>query len=191
MKRLVGVLFIAAALIGCGGPKQAKQAAVQKRDFVAEGFELLKQGQVVPAIKSFDEAIREDPRNPDKYLTLAEVYFNLKYYVGAMDTVNAALKLDPTSAKAYYLYAVSAYLTNDPQNRTTAEEAIKRAMTLYLANKDRENFEKSRQLYLAISGQAAQQAVTDAAAGTVPAPAEGTAQPEAPQRPVPPELPTK
>lgn len=153
MKRTLAVLIAAVLLIGCGEPKKTSEKpkpVVTNVDYEAQGFEALKRGDVVAAIKSFDESIRVDPQNPERYVTLAQVYFQLKYYPGAISTLHGALKIDPMNAQAYYLLAASYHLQNLPEDRLKAIEAAKRSMQISLLKKDRESFEKAREMYIAL-----------------------------------------
>jgi Tfp pilus assembly protein PilF len=153
MKRLMAIAMIITFFAGCGQPDKAaevKQPAVTKTDYEAQGFDALKKGDVVAAIKYFDESIRQDPQNPERYITLAQVYFQLKYYPGAITTLHGALKVDPMNAQAYYLLAASYHLQNLPEDRLKAIEAAKRSMQISLLKKDRESFEKARDMYIAL-----------------------------------------
>jgi len=70
---------------------------------IAQGRELLTQGQVRDAITSFSEAIRLSPERGDAYLGLARAFFKEGDLLKALDAVEKALRVDPSNSDAELL----------------------------------------------------------------------------------------
>ena len=111
MKRNAALLLALVFVLGCGSQKaeekQRFEGVTEKKDFVAIGKDFLSKQDVPNAIKSFDQAIKQDPRNIDNYIVLGEVYLRLKAYPQAVDTLKAGLRIDPNSGMTYYLMATA------------------------------------------------------------------------------------
>ena len=59
-------------------------------------------GNPAEAIRQFDEAIRHDINFLDAYVNKAIVYYDQKKYQQALNTLNLAIKVDPTYAESFY-----------------------------------------------------------------------------------------
>ena len=65
----------------------------QSDDYVRKGLTLAKQGQWKEAVEAYQEALRLDPDNPQTYLNLGFVYYELGYDRGAQEAFEKASKL--------------------------------------------------------------------------------------------------
>ena len=95
MKKLPIILALVALVAGCGLQKKEEgfSGVTEKKDYVAQGFQYLQQSDITNAIQSFDLAIKQDPTNPDNYITLGQVYLRLHQPTRAIDTLTAATKV--------------------------------------------------------------------------------------------------
>ena len=62
-------------------------------DFFRQGLLLSKQGQWKDAVRAYKEALRLDPNNPQTYLNLGFVYYELGYDREAQEAFDTASKL--------------------------------------------------------------------------------------------------
>jgi Tfp pilus assembly protein PilF len=97
--------------VACGKKeeqRQAKPAAVkaetstQAKAFIEQGVNYLNEGDIANAITSFDNSIKAEPRNPENYLVLGQVYLRLRNYGRAVDTFNAGTKVDANHGELFY-----------------------------------------------------------------------------------------
>ena len=88
----------------------AKKKVVKKKvvrgktaeEWFNEGREKKSAGDFDGAIKSYDEAIKLNPRYTNAYNARGNAWQEKKEYVNAIKDYNQALKLDPNLAKAYF-----------------------------------------------------------------------------------------
>ncbi len=153
----LGVLFI----VGCGNNQQQSetgfQGVAEKKDYLAQGMQYLQDSDIKNAIRSFDQAIKQDPKNPKNYLVLGEVYMRLKNYDSAVDALTGASRVDPDNGDTFYLIAVARSF----QGRN--EEAIvaaQRSIEIYVKKKDEENFKRSVMLLERLKKQTSEQVQT-------------------------------
>lgn len=143
MKRLI-CFFAVIVLAGCGGPKEETtqfQGTVEKKDYIAEGYEALKKSDIANAIGNFDKAIKQDPKNSKNFLILGEVYMRLKNYTSAEDTFIGATRVDPNNPDGYYFLALSR--APQPDKKDLAIESAKRSAELYMAQRNEEGFKRA------------------------------------------------
>jgi tetratricopeptide (TPR) repeat protein len=140
-----GIYFLLAIfLIGCGAPKEETsefQGTVEKRDYTAEGYEYLKKSDIPKAIQSFDQAIKQDPRNAKNFLVLGEVYLRLKNFTSAEDTFIGATRVEPNNPEGYYFLALSR--APQPDKRELTIESAKQAAELFMAQRNEEGFKRA------------------------------------------------
>lgn len=142
MKKFL-VLFIALVfVVGCGKreKKTQFQGVTETEDFIAQGMQYLSESDIPNAIRSFDEAIKRDPMNPDNYLILGQVYLRLKQHSRAVDSFTAALRVDPFNGEAYYLLATSQAFRG---NFELAIEAAQKSIEIFVKYRDEEKFKRS------------------------------------------------
>jgi tetratricopeptide (TPR) repeat protein len=145
MKKWIYV-FMMVALVGCGKTEKAEDkfegVAVSQngRDFISEGFRHLQAGNIQQAINNFDEAIKNDPANPEKYLVLGEVYVRLKNFERAEDTLAAALRVAPNNGDVYYLLGLARAFQGKNE---LAVEAAKKSVEIFVQDRDEEKFKKA------------------------------------------------
>lgn len=154
MKKIFGALAVMILLVGCGSPDNVGQKDVgsipsQKPDYLKEGIAHLNNANPNAAISSFDQAIKQNPRDARTYLILGETYMRLNQYARALDTFTAATRVAPTDGHLYYLMAVSSGLNgNAEQAKINAEKSI----VLFQRNKDVEGLKKSLALLKGLTG---------------------------------------
>ncbi len=155
MKKYIAVFALTVLAAGCGGRPSGNQAAgTQKQGssgsqtFLQEGFSYLKENDYQKAIKSFDQAIKKEPKNIDNYMTLGQVYLRLKNYPSAVDTLSAAVQVSPQSGEAYYLLATSKALKGDV---SSAIIDAQKSAQLFIQRKDQEKLKKTLVLLKGLS----------------------------------------
>ncbi len=149
MSRKIIFVFLVCCLVGCGQrDKEVRfQGVEEKNNYVQQGMQYLQQKDVANAIKSFDTAIKADPKNPDNYITLGQVYFALKNYTRAIDTFTAATNVAPANGKAHYLLAVSRKERNQEGDLSKAIEATQRSIICFRKIQDEQGFTRAAALY--------------------------------------------
>jgi len=156
MKRLWLLVAFAVVIFGCGSPQpdqtsqsqaptglrqsRPRTAMPDNKQLLAEGINHLQEAEIAEAIKSFDDAIRANPLDPDPYIILGQTYLRLKRYDRAVDTLTAATRVAPDRGDLHYLLAVSHGLMGKEDK---AKESARRSMELFRQDKDEENFLKS------------------------------------------------
>ena len=135
------IFLLLALIIGCGSPQRSKfQGVEEDKNYVAKGVKYLEDGDVLKAIRNFDMAIKNEPSNPDNYITLGQVYIRLKNYPRAIDTLSAATRVSPLNGEVYYLLAVSQRLNGDLKG---ALESAQRSVILYQRSGDKNQVARS------------------------------------------------
>ena len=148
----VAVLFL---LGGCG-KAQDNDAAQVKQDVTAqrniaesavridrlltEGTALLSQGYIPAALKTFDEAIKENPNDSRGYIALGQAYVRIKKLDQAIETFKMILDFSPENAEAHYLIAMAHGLKGE---RDTAAQYAQKSMQLAQSQKDQPMFLRS------------------------------------------------
>ena len=146
------IIGLGLALAGCGsntnqpgssqGPSMSKSqtAKLNNQAQIDEGLRLLQESNIGGAIKSFDEAIKASPTNPEGYLVLGQTYLRLKEYDRAIDTFSAASRVAPQEGEIYYLLAVSHGLAG---NGNLARENAEKSIEIFQGQKNEEKFVRS------------------------------------------------
>jgi len=154
MKNVLLFLTAVVFLAGCGSSKNegAAQApsANQSQTMAAEqasanpaiatGVDYLHQGDIKGAIKSFDEAIRQNPKDVQAYLVLGQTYMHLKDYNRAIDTFTVATRVAPDNGQAHFLLATNLGLAG---NYSLAKLEAQKSLEIFRQNKDELNFKRS------------------------------------------------
>ena len=159
MKKIFIVLVAGIMIWGCGSSEEkkadkagtpfAKQIARQQRaaasstkakDFIEDGIEHLQDAEVKAAIQSFDNAIRQNPWDPEPYLILSQTYMRLKNYLRAVDTLSAAERIAPDRGDIPYLLAICYGILG---KQDLAAASAKKSIELFRASKDEEHFKKA------------------------------------------------
>jgi tetratricopeptide (TPR) repeat protein len=159
MRKLSLIALISLILVGCGSkessapsaqqtsvPSDAKAAAtpqaleLKHQAYINAGMKYLQQSNISAAIKSFDSAIKVNPRDPRGYLVLGQTYLRLKQYDRAIDTFSAETRVAPQDGEGYYLLAVSYGLSG---NKILAKENAEKSIKIFQEQKDQERFVRS------------------------------------------------
>ena len=143
MKKWCIVFGILLCVFGCEQKKEVKieipaaQPQTATHDFMQEGVQYLQEANVPDAIRSFDEAIKKNPTDPQPYMILGQTYMRINDYTRAVDTFSAALRVSPNKGELHYLIAVNYGLAGDMElARKNAEASIE----IFRQQKDEENF---------------------------------------------------
>lgn len=141
MKRwfvLVGFLL---CVLGC---EQKKEVRIEipapnpdTHDFMKEGVDYLQEAKIPEAIRSFDEAIKQNPVDPQPYMVLGQTYMRINDYTRAIDTFSAALRVSPDKGELHYLIALNYRLLGEMDlARKNAEISIE----MFRQKQDEKNF---------------------------------------------------
>jgi tetratricopeptide (TPR) repeat protein len=95
--------------------------------FVTEAEEYFKQGKLIPAIESYNQAIASFPENPAVYVALARTQVFAGQYKEAQTSAESAILLNNNNSNAH---AVKAWALDFQGNTLEAEASIKRALEL-------------------------------------------------------------
>ena len=142
MKNLLLVVLVLVAVTGCG-KKESMTTAGQgssKNNLMAAGFEYLKKGDVRKAVRVFDLAIQQDPRNIENYMILGQVYMRLGNPASAVDTFGAAARVDPENGEAYYMMAVGRMMQGQKE---LALQAAQKSADIYMKKRDEVKFKQA------------------------------------------------
>ncbi|MCA9407298.1 MAG: hypothetical protein KC733_01300 [Candidatus Omnitrophica bacterium] len=140
MKKHFVWLFLGLFIInGCGQKKEETkfQGVTAKKDFIAEGMEHLKRGDIPRSIYSFDMAIKNEPTNINNYIILGQVYMRLNNFDRAVDTLSAATRVDQNNGEIFYLLATSKALQG---KREDAIKIAQRSVDIFMSQRDEEHF---------------------------------------------------
>ena len=149
MKRILIGWMAVLLICGCGTPPKTETtkssggqevAVLSDEDYVQEGIEHLQDAEVTEAIKSFDQAIKQDPLEPEPYLVLSQTYMRLKQYDRAIDTLEAAERVAPNRGDIQYLLAINYGITGQED---MAKQSAKKSIELFRQDQDEENFMKA------------------------------------------------
>jgi tetratricopeptide (TPR) repeat protein len=95
--------------------------------FISEAQDLFKQGKLIPAIASYQQAIASDPNNPAVYVALAQVQVWQGQYKEAQKSAESAILLNNDNSMAH---AVLAWSLDFQENYIDAQSSIARALEL-------------------------------------------------------------
>ncbi len=155
MKNVLMVLAVLVFFAGCGeakkidgakainSPERSEMTATASQEtnpMIAKGLQSLRQGDVKAAIKNFDDAIKENPKDVQGYLILGQTYMHLKDFNRAIDTFMVATRVDPSNGQAHYLLATNLGLVG---NYSLARLQAEKSIEIFRQNKDAENFKRS------------------------------------------------
>ena len=154
MRNLLIVLAMVVFVAGCGEAKKTDSAKLSSAEdkagmaaapiaanpMIAAGVQHLQQGEIKDAIKSFDEAIRENPKDVQGYLILGQTYMHLKEYNRAIDTFMVATRVEPENGEAHYLLATNFGLAG---NYEMARLQAQKCVEIFRRTKDEDNFKRS------------------------------------------------
>lgn len=156
MKKFFAVFVAIIVCAGCGGPGKQESAQVPNTDYqaseisnsasatpsplIAAGLMDLKKGKIKEALVSFEEAIKQNPRDAQGYIVLGETLMHLKNYERATQMFTMATRVDPQNGKAYYLLATTLGMAG---NYNSARVEAAKSIEIFRRNKDANNFRKS------------------------------------------------
>ncbi len=155
MKNVFLAMTVLIFLAGCGSSDQQSGAqsttpAAQSQMMaaansgmnpnIATGVSYLHQGDIKSAIKSFDAAIRENPKDVQGYLVLGQTYMHMKEYSRAIDTFTVATRVSPENGEAHYLLATNLGLSG---NFDSAKLEAQRCAEIFRDQKDATNFKRA------------------------------------------------
>ncbi|MBF0532388.1 MAG: hypothetical protein HQL23_04740 [Candidatus Omnitrophica bacterium] len=146
------ILALTVALTGCGQKKtdltQTDAANILPNvDYVAQGMEMLREKKIPEAIQSFNYAVRQDPKNPEKYLFVSDVYTRMKYYQGAIDVLRAGTAAAPQNGDLFFRLSLTYYLRDEAGDLANAEAAVGQCLQIFLEQKNKDKFELAHALY--------------------------------------------
>ncbi len=154
MKKSLIIFAAVAFFVGCGQAPKTDGAKIDSgsnalnvaaagqaiNPLIASGLVNLQKGDVKAAIKSFDDAIRENPKDVQGYIILGQTYMHLKDFNRAVDTFMVATRVDPENGQAHYLLATNLGLAG---NYTLARVQAQKSAEIFQKNKDANNFKRA------------------------------------------------
>ena len=155
MKFKLLMAMILLMTVGCGKTDTAKETSQpEKVTYMETGQDSLEKGDIATAIQNFDAAIKQDPTNTANYIPLGELYLRTQNYTAAVDTFNAAAKINPADGETQYFLALSSLLKSQlEESRGNATEvefyrdkalmAGKQSAEIFLQARDEERFKKA------------------------------------------------
>lgn len=117
--------FVVADIQPLGVPSPTPTIAPET--LLAEAEELFKQGKLLPAIDTYQQAVVTQPENPATHIALARTQAFAGKYKEAQTSAEDALLLNPSNSMAH---AVRAWALNFQGEYLEAESSIKRALEL-------------------------------------------------------------
>jgi len=169
MKKSLILVLSLVLLIGCGQKeaKETPQGQSQANKYITVGMKYLQEGDIRRAIQSFDQAIKDDPSNPENYIVLGQVYMRLKNFQGAVDSLTAATKIDPRNGEAFYLLATSRILRASKEDNVKAIEAAQKSVEIFMKDRDEKKFKRSLALLQSITDKIKSSSDTAAAESAI------------------------
>lgn len=146
MKRIVIIMLAAAFVSGCGSEKTESKGKPQvtaktaQDKFLNKGIQYLQEANTIDAVRSFDQAIKQNPLDPRGYMILGQTYMRMNAYDRAIDTLSAAARIVPEKGEIFYLLAVNHGLAG---NKDLAALNAQKSVELFRQKQDEENFKKS------------------------------------------------
>lgn len=117
-----------------------KNAGTASEELARAGFQYLyERGDLVMAMRKFNEAYLLNPRNPDAYLGFGTIYFTLGAYEEARELYDKGLKIDPENAPILTNYGTTwlgEYYKNFDTDRELAEENLDKALEYFLQSEE-------------------------------------------------------
>ncbi|RKZ21614.1 hypothetical protein DRQ16_03375, partial [bacterium] len=117
------------------GPEVVEEVAevqAPPKDYFAEGRELLERGELDRALEAFEEALRENPDNPEILYHIARIYYEKGLYGEAKERIVSLL--ERKEEKEYLKLAIdTGRKDNDPE---FARKYLERALVLYPDDKE-------------------------------------------------------
>jgi len=117
----------------------------QAKAFMDQGMQYFAKEDIVNALKSFDNAIKVDPNNPDNYLVLGQIYLRLRNYDKAVDTFNAGTRVGPEQGELFYFLgaadAIRVHMSEGAQAEAYKKEGIaaaQRSVEIFIKQKDQQ-----------------------------------------------------
>ena len=139
MKRLLCFLLFSLLLWGCG----TSASSVKKEKphgYLQEGTALLKKGDTTEAIRVFQQAMLQNPQNPQPPYILGQLYMHLSHYDVAGRYFQRVIAVDPDNGQAYLLLGGCYDLQG---KRTQAIKSVEKSAEIFQRKKDKENLEES------------------------------------------------
>jgi len=141
MKNLVFLLLAVCLIAGCGRSKAKQEGEMaQKTAYFERGLEELKSGKVADAMKDFENAIRNNPRDSRPYLVLGRIYIAARDYQNAVYSLEFAKKIFPDNGEVRMLLAES---YDRSGKREEAIKNVQESLNIYQQKRDEENFVKA------------------------------------------------
>lgn len=144
LKKFLFYSILSVLLVSCGSkaPEEKARARKVNVNYIEQGMNFLAQADVPRAIASFDQAIRNEPTNPNNYIILGQVYLRLENYERAIDTLRAATRVAPNNGEVFYLLATS-HILRGPEHHELALKAAQRSAEIYYQLGDKERLEQA------------------------------------------------
>ena len=153
MRNFSVIMLMFLALAGCGDKKtttsaepaaslrsKMQAAALKNQAYIDQGMKYLQSSNIPAAIKSFNAAIKQNPRDPRGYLVLGQTYMRMQEYDKAINSFSVAAKVAPEDGEAYYLLAVNYGLTGD---KVLARQNAEKSIEIFKNQRNQEKFVRS------------------------------------------------
>ncbi len=139
MKKLLWVVVVGFCVGGCTA-REPVTTKEETRNFVKEGVESLTKKDVEGALRSFEQAIVQDPRNEKAHFILAQTLMHIREYQRAAKSFMAVVKINPDNGEAYLLLGGCFDLMG---NKDEAIKNVQKSVEIFQRQRDEERFKQS------------------------------------------------
>ena len=139
MKRLFYIFFCVFFFFGC----RTSASLVKKekaKSYVEEGTALLKKGDTVEAIKVFQGAMLQKPKDPRPAYILGQLFMQFARYHDASRYFQKAITIEPENGEAYLLLGGCFDLEG---RKTEAILSVRKSAQIFKKKNDKENLKES------------------------------------------------
>ncbi len=145
----IAVVFL---LVGCGSKNESRSSQSSPQlgastlvgssqgSLVKQGVQFLNQKDFSRAIMAFNQAVKQNPNDPEPHFILGEVYMRTNNIKGAIASFENVVRVQPDNGQAFYLLGLCYGLAGDQE---TAQKAIERSAVIFQQKRDEEDFKRA------------------------------------------------
>ena len=142
MRKAVVLLLVLFSMVGCQKKETVSQAAPtpladSAGDYLQDGRAKLLKGDVLRAVRIFQEAVERNPKDSRAYFVLGETFMRLHQYDKAIESFSTVTQLEDTNGHAYLLLGGCYDLEGDHEK---AVDSVKKSVEIFRQKRDAVNF---------------------------------------------------